>query len=135
MAPTSQPPSGSRPMRDSGGSSLDTTWRAVRKGATAETAGDAEGSMEPGEGRGTTGPGCAPEGRWGSGPAPGACPPPWGLRLRVLRGLRGGPSSRDPRPARGPRLGDLAIEEAYIYPRPAISLRRSFNISYMRQGG
>lgn len=34
---------------------------------------------------------------------------------------------------RGTRLGDLVIEEAYIYPRPAIPLRQSFAISYVRQ--
>jgi hypothetical protein len=35
---------------------------------------------------------------------------------------------------RGTRLGDLAIEDAYIYPRPAVPLRQSFTISYVRQG-
>jgi hypothetical protein len=35
---------------------------------------------------------------------------------------------------RGTRLGDLPIEEAYIYPRPAVPLRQEFTISYVRQG-
>jgi hypothetical protein len=35
---------------------------------------------------------------------------------------------------RGPRLGELPIDDAYIYPRPAVPLRQSFTISYVRQG-
>lgn len=35
---------------------------------------------------------------------------------------------------RGTRLGNLTIEEAYVYPRPAIPLRQAFTVTYVRQG-
>lgn len=48
--------------------------------------------------------------------------------------IAGRPGKKEGIRYRGPRLGDLAIEEAYIYPRPAVPLRQEFEISYMRRG-
>lgn len=48
--------------------------------------------------------------------------------------IAGRPGKKEGIRYRGPRLGNLSIEEAYIYPRPAVPLRQSFAISYVRQG-
>jgi hypothetical protein len=48
--------------------------------------------------------------------------------------IAGRPGKKEGIRYRGTRLGDLPIEEAYIYPRPAVPLRQSFTISYVRQG-
>lgn len=48
--------------------------------------------------------------------------------------IAGHPSPKDPIRYRGTRLGTLPIEDAYIYPRPAIPLRQAFTIFYVRQG-
>ena len=47
--------------------------------------------------------------------------------------IAGRPGKKEGIRYRGPRLGDLPIEEAYIYPKPAIPLRQSFTITYERQ--
>jgi hypothetical protein len=44
------------------------------------------------------------------------------------------PGEEDGTRYRGTRLGDLPIEEAYIYPKPAIPLRQEFTITYVREG-
>jgi hypothetical protein len=47
--------------------------------------------------------------------------------------IAGHPGKKEGIRYRGPRLGDLPIEEAYIYPRPRIPVRQAFIVTYKRE--
>jgi hypothetical protein len=47
--------------------------------------------------------------------------------------IAGRPGKKEGIRYRGTRLGDLPIEEAYIYPKPEIPVRQAFIITYKRQ--
>jgi hypothetical protein len=53
---------------------------------------------------------------------------------RAALKIAGRPGKKEGIRYQGTRLGDLPIEEAYIYPRPAVPLRQDFMVSYVRQG-
>jgi hypothetical protein len=67
---------------------------------------------------------------------------PWSIILvndenpmaRDAARIAGRPGKKEAICYRGPRLGDVPIEEAYIYPKPVIPVRQSFIITYKREG-
>lgn len=46
--------------------------------------------------------------------------------------IAGHPSKKEPIHCRGPRLGNLPIEEAYIHPKPEVPVRQAFIVTYKR---